>query len=360
MSRRIDAPGKNGQQEFLSLGVKEVIASARAMPRSPHRDLTNYNSDFTSAEVGRRGLIVHTDCFEWLRRAPEASIQAVVTDPPYGVKEFEADQLTKRKNGVGGIWRLPPSFDGSKRAPMPRFTALNGKERRQLIEFFTEWSKLLERVLVPGAHVFIACNTFLSQLVYQAVVDGGLEYRGEMIRLVTTFRGGDRPKNYDKEFPDLCTLPRGGFEPWGLFRKAIPEGMTVGKCLYKFRAGALRRITRDQPFGDVLPSERTSVRERSISDHPSLKPQSFMRQIVRAAMPFDDGVLLDPFMGGGSTVAAAEALGLTCIGVERHTEYYQASLLAIPKLASVQLKSNIGSPRPDSSFEASDASSDFA
>lgn len=317
--------------------------------RSPHRNLSAFQGNFVNAEVGQRSLLINDDCFAWLKQAPECSVHGVVTDPPYGVKEYEADQLAKRESGNGGIWRLPPSFDGSKRAPMPRFTALNRKERNILLDYFTEWSRSLDRVLVPGAHVFVACNTFLSQLVYSALVDGGLEHRGEIIRLVSTFRGGDRPKNHDKEFPDLCTLPRGNFEPWGLFRKAIPAGMTVGECLRQFRAGALRRTAREQPFGDVIASERTSVREKEISGHPSLKPQSYMRQLVRAAMPFDDGILLDPFMGGGSTIAAAEALGLTSVGIERHSSYYQACLAAIPCLASLQSKSNVATPSPASS-----------
>jgi len=46
--------------------------------------------------------------------------------------------------------------------------------------------------------------------------------------------------------------------------------------------------------------------ERKIAPHPSLKPQAFMRQLVRAALPLGRGVILDPFMGAGSTVAAAK------------------------------------------------------
>lgn len=47
-----------------------------------------------------------------------------------------------------------------------------------------------------------------------------------------------------------------------------------------------------------------------------LKPQDFMRQIVRAALPLGKGIILDPFMGSGSTIAAAAYLGLASIGLE--------------------------------------------
>ena len=228
-------------------------------------------------------MIVHADCFEWLGRIPENSLHAIVTDPPYGVKEYDFDQIEKRNNGNGGIWRIPPSFDGHTRSPLPRFTALNNKERNQLRTFFTEWAKAATHALRPGAHVFIATNAFLSQLVFQALIEGGLEFRGELIRLVRTLRGGDRPKNAETEFPDVSSMPRACYEPWGLLRKPMPAGMKVSDCLRDYQTGGLRRTPDDKPFSDVIISERTPQQEKAIAKHPTLKPQSFMRKIVHAA-----------------------------------------------------------------------------
>jgi site-specific DNA-methyltransferase (adenine-specific) len=303
--------------------------------------------DYRFEAVGR-SLIVHADCFEWLQRIPEESLHAVVTDPPYGVKEYELDQIEKRTAGKGGIWRIPPAFDGNTRSPLPRFTALNDKEREVLREFFVLWGKTLLPALRPGAHVFIASNSFLSQMVFTALAEGGLEFRGEIIRLVRTLRGGDRPKNAEKEFPAVCSLPRGGYEPWGLFRKPLPAGMKVSDCLRKFGTGGLRRSLDGGPFGDVIPSERTPKRERQIADHPSLKPQSLLRRLVYAALPLGEGVIADPFMGSGSTVAAAEAMGLHCVGVERYAEYFGAGPDVIPRLAAlgVALPTPVASSAP--------------
>ncbi|MGH7454347.1 MAG: DNA methyltransferase, partial [bacterium] len=254
---------------------------------------------------------------------------------PYGVKEYDFDQLEKRANGNGGIWRIPPSFDGNVRSPLPRFTALNQKERNALYKFFLEWAKAALHALRPGAHVFIASNSFLSQLTFSALIEGGLEYRGTIIRLVRTLRGGDRPKNSEDEYSDVCSLPRGCYEPWGLFRKSIPNNMTVSACLKTYQTGGLRRKPDGNPFEDIIESERTLQNERKFADHPSLKPQSFLRQIVHAALPLGEGIVVDPFMGSGSTVAAAEAVGYSCIGVERYEKYYEMALNAIPKLAKL-------------------------
>lgn len=308
-------------------------------------DLKPFSLDYRSQPVGS-SLVIHADCLEWLGRIPAGSLHAIVTDPPYGVKEYDFDQLAKRTNGKGGIWRIPPSFDGHTRSPLPRFTALNTKEREVLRRFFVEWSGLAVRVLRPGGHLFLAGNAFLAQFVFAALVEGGLEFRGEVIRLVRTLRGGDRPKNAEEEFPGVASLPRGCYEPWAIFRKPLPPGMTVSDCLRAYQTGGLRRRANGLPFEDVILSERTPRAERDIANHPSLKPQSFLRQIVHAALPLGVGIVADPFMGSGSTVAAAEALGLTAVGVERFADYFAMALQAIPRLAAVGGLIENGSPLP--------------
>jgi site-specific DNA-methyltransferase (adenine-specific) len=256
-----------------------------------------------------------------------------VTDPPYGLIEYSDEQLHKRKTGKGGVWRIPPSFDGHQRAPVPRFTVLTDTDRRQLREFFVRLAQRLMPVLVPGAHVFIATNPLVSHLVYDPFIETGFEKRGEVIRLVGTLRGGDRPKNAEEEFEMVTVMPRACWEPWGLFRKPC-EGR-VQDNLRKWRTGGLRRISMDEPFKDVIESSVARNGERAIAPHPSLKPQHFMRQLTRAALPLGEGTILDPFMGSGSTVAAATACGLKSIGLEINAEYFELAARAIPLLAAL-------------------------
>ena len=143
-------------------------------------------------------------------------------------------------------------------------------------------------------------------------------------------RGGDRPKAAHAEFPEVSVMPRSNWEPWLLFREPI-EGR-VQDNLRKWKTGALRRPSRDKPFGDVIASAPTRRAERTLAPHPSLKPQAFLRQIVRAALPLGEGVVLDPFAGSGSTLAAAEAVGYASTGLENDAEYFDLARDAIPKL----------------------------
>jgi DNA modification methylase len=169
--------------------------------------------------LGKIKYSIHlADALVWMDSREARSVQAIVTDPPYGLKEYTDIEQRKLRNGRGGAWRIPPSFDGCKRNPVPRFTVLAGNEKAALCSFFAEFAQRAMRVLVPGGHIFIATNPLLSHLVYAPFIAAGLEKRGEIIRLVQTLRGGDRPKNAHKEFSEVTVMPRSCWEPWGLFR----------------------------------------------------------------------------------------------------------------------------------------------
>ena len=163
--------------------------------------------------------------------------------------------------------------------------------------------------------------------------EGGLELRGYIARMVMTMRGGDRPKNAHVEFSGVSVMPRSMWEPWVVLR--TPLDGTVSENLRRWKTGGFKRISADKPFGDVIQSAPTSAFERKLAPHPSLKPQSVLRHIVEASLPLGEGVVLDPFAGSGSTLAAACAVGYPSIGVEMDAEYVKLASTAIPKLAAL-------------------------
>jgi site-specific DNA-methyltransferase (adenine-specific) len=287
-----------------------------------------------------KATLFHAECIAWLQEQPANSIHAAVTDPPYGLVEYSPKEQGKLRSGRGGVWRIPPSFDGHQRSPVPRFTTLTREDLAALERFFERWATALLPVLVPGAHVVVASNPLLSHIMATAVARSGFEVRGEIIRLVMTMRGGDRPKNAHLEFQDVSVMPRSMYEPWLLFRKPI-EGR-VQDNLRKWKTGGLRRVSILKPFTDVIASSPTRPWERSIAPHPSLKPQSFLRQIVRAVLPLGEGKVLDTFAGSGSTLAAALAVGYETVGVESDPQYFALAKDAIPRLASLAIRQTRG------------------
>ena len=149
--------------------------------------------------------IYNENCFDWMASREENSITAIVTDPPYGVKEYTEKEIEKQRAGKGGIWRIPPSFDGHQRQAVPRFSVINDdpKERENVYSFFHKWAELAIKILVPGGHVFIASTPLLSDILSKAMRDAGFERRGEVIRTVATLRGGDRPKGAETEYANI-------------------------------------------------------------------------------------------------------------------------------------------------------------
>jgi len=300
-------------------------------PTSVRRTAFSTPRSISTSEKSGLYEIYCVNAFDWLQHASPHSIHAVVTDPPYGLIEYSERELEKMKKGLGGVWRIPPSFDGCRRMPLPRFTVLTESQKSALRTFFTTLAERLWPVLVPGAHMFIATNPLVSYLVYEPFISAGYEKRGEIIRVVYTLRGGDRPKNAHEKFPEVSVMPKSCWEPWGLFRKPC-EGR-VQDNLRKWKTGGLRRISQNEPFKDLIYSLPARGVERTIAPHPSLKPQHFLRQLVRASLPLAKGIILDPFMGSGSTIAASEACGLHSIGLEVNPEYFSLALKAIPLLS---------------------------
>jgi DNA modification methylase len=334
---RVGQVSDSSIRSYLGLNVGRVFERTS---RGRYRLLTSApvndpEPNLPPALIYGKAKLYRSDCFDWLADRAESSIHAVVTDPPYGLTEYTEKEQTKLRNGKGGVWRIPPAFDGHQRSPLPRFTIMSDDDRKELHAFFKRFGALVAKVLVPGGNVIVATNPLLHHIVASAMSEGGLELRGSIARLTMTMRGGDRPKNAHEEFKDVSVMPRSQWEPWVILRR--PLDGRVQDNLRKWKTGGFRRLSDHQPFGDVIRSRPTSAAERKIAPHPSLKPQDFLRQVVRAALPLGEGTVLDPFAGSGSTLAAANVVGYESIGVETDVEYVRLACEAIPALAKIKI-----------------------
>jgi DNA modification methylase len=345
VSARLGEVSPSSVRSYLNLNVPETfLRTGRGRYRLAGTAAATPGRQ-SPAFVEGQAVLHHADCFDWLAQCPPASIHAVITDPPYGLIEYSALEQSKLRAGRGGVWRIPPAFDGHKRAPLPRFTTLSAADRLRLHAFFLRLAVLLGRAVVPGANIMVASNPLLAHIVASAMAEGGLETRGTLIRLTMTMRGGDRPKNAHTEFEDVSVMPRSMWEPWVLLRR--PLDGRVQDNLRRWKTGGFLRLGAERPFGDVIRSGPTPRAERLIAPHPSLKPQSFLRHIVRAALPRREGIILDPFAGSGSTLAAANAVGYASIGVELDEAYLRLARTAVRALGALPLVDPTGTQFQD-------------
>lgn len=88
----------------------------------------------------------------------------------------------------------------------------------------------------------------------------------------------------------------------------------------------VRRHGDTGPSDNAKPSGQKALVEANT--HPTVKPQKLMRYLCRLVTP-PKGVILDPFMGSGSTGLAAKSEGFRFIGIEREPEYFEIAKVRI-------------------------------
>jgi hypothetical protein len=123
--------------------------------------------------------------------------------------------------------------------------------------------------------VLVASNPLLSHMVSGALARAGLERRGEIVRLVMTMRGGDRPKNAHEEFPDVSVMPRSMWEPWLTFRKPI-----AGRPREQVRGSQSRDQEPENSEHHAGPIEGSRVPRLGAGWLPSAEPPAVVSLLV--------------------------------------------------------------------------------
>jgi len=121
---RIGATPASSIRSYLRLNTPEffirenrgVYRARNSLPNPRQKYFAHLDERETSFRF-RKSELHHDDCFSWMERRAPNSVQAVVTDPPYGLHEYTEEQQRKLRAGKGGVWRIPPSFDGHRRSP---------------------------------------------------------------------------------------------------------------------------------------------------------------------------------------------------------------------------------------------------
>ncbi len=303
-----------------------------------------------ASEVWR---LLEADALITLAKLPDACVDAIVTDPPYGID-------------FGG-----EAWDG---ADIRR--AVSGQEHVAASEAFERWTRVwateARRVLKPGGHLiaFGAPRTF-HRLVC-GIEDAGLEVRDQLLWLYAQ----GVPKS--RRWPNgLGTALKPAYEPILMARS--PFVGTAARNLARWGTGTLNidaarvdgywpaNLTlshapdcTDAGCGDGCPARLLDARRENLSrmffcakasrdereagceqiptrsvqiftgrDHPprlrrnthrTVKPIELMRWLVALVTP-PGGMVLDPFAGSGSTGAAAVLEGRQFFGIEREPEY---------------------------------------
>lgn len=309
-------------------------------------------------------LVLQGDCLSQLAGLPDSSVDAVVTDPPYGLSNTKPDQVADT------ITR----WASGERDYLPDSKGFMGKAWDGFVPPPAVWDECL-RVLKPGGHMLVFAGSRTQDLMGLSIRLAGFDIRDSVAWL------------YGSGFPKATSVLKPAHEPIIMARKPFSGsakanaakygtgGLRIDDCrigddvatgrwpanvvLDEHAAGIIdeqsgttkgrvgmtqhgsgtnevygKFARTDQSTGGMgtedeggasryFYTSKASKGERPKVDgvaHPTVKPLSLMRWLVRLVTP-KGGTVLDPFAGSGTTIEAALLEGLSPIGIEREDDY---------------------------------------
>jgi site-specific DNA-methyltransferase (adenine-specific) len=287
--------------------------------------------------------IICGDALEILPRLPANSVDLVLTDPPYFLdkldNEWTPERTARRFYKSQAVFHLPPGM---------KFDPSQG---RRMYEWYLEVSRELLRVLKPGGFFFSFSSPRLLHRMACAVEDAGFHIRDTFLWLYTQ----NQPKamgvaHFIERLPlseDTKRLLKEQLSGWKTPQvKSCYEPIIVAQKPYEgtFLENMLQygvglfhtevRIGQNMFPANVLLVEgieetldkyflvpKPSVEERgAFNQHPAVKPLALCEYLIQLAAPAG-AVVLDPFLGSGTTALAARNLKRRYIGIEINPEY---------------------------------------
>jgi site-specific DNA-methyltransferase (adenine-specific) len=287
--------------------------------------------------------IVCGDALEILPRLPAHSVDLVLTDPPYFLdkldNEWTPERAARRFYKSQAVFHLPP---GMKFDP---------NQGRRMYEWYLEVSRELLRVLKPGGFFFSFSSPRLFHRMACAVEDAGFHIRDTFLWLYTQNQPkamgvahfiermplSEDTKQSLKERLSGWKTPqvKSCYEPIIVAQK--PYEGTFLENMLQYGVGLFHtevRIGQNMFPANVLLVEgieetldkyflvpKPNVDERgAFNQHPSVKPLVLCEYLIQLAAP-EGAVVLDPFLGSGTTALAARSLKRRYIGIEINPEY---------------------------------------
>jgi site-specific DNA-methyltransferase (adenine-specific) len=232
------------------------------------------NSQADAVLSGEARSYVHAgDALRFLRALPDGAVDAVITDPPYasGGMSLAARRASTSRKYVSG----------DRRSELPEFAGDHRDPRAQLV-WCELWMFEALRVTKPGGHFLCFTDWRQYPTFADAVQCAGWLWSGTVV--------------WDKT--QACRPRPNGFRAQSEF------------ALWGLKPGG-PKIENDVAL--YLPGVFT-VRTEQDKPHIAAKPLALMRQLVTIAPP--DGIVLDPFVGSGTTGAAAIEAGRRFLGCE--------------------------------------------
>lgn len=258
--------------------------------------------NLVSASIG--GVDIYRgDANDLLKMLPDHSIDLAIADPPYGAS-------TKTPTSLGGNHDLK-GFGGAWKAASHKWDHLNPLEQ---LDAVANWMSELKRVVKPQGSIWIHGsyhNLGFVNVVCQLL---GLEIINEVVWFKRNAMPNLRGSRLTASHEGILWIHTGGSRRDYRFNYDKVKNLEYDGDSLKHAGKQMRTVW------DI--SNNKTKYELSFGSHPTQKPERVIQRIIDIAGP-EEGVVLSPFMGGGTDLVVALRNGLRGIGFEIEEEYFE-------------------------------------
>lgn len=255
-----------------------AVAADWCLPAAPAAAGTHY--------IGG-GVLFQGDCLEVMPQLTAGSFKAVITSPPYNLR-----------NSTGWFWATQDNTGKMKQSALKTKDGYTDHDDAMPRDEYVEWQR--------------ACLTEMMRLLRD---DGAIYYNHK-----SRVQGGleETPEEIVEGFPKRQTITLA--RPGGTNHNDNYY-LPTHELLYLIAQPDFRLLPGENRYGTVweFPQARNNP-------HPAPFHESFPTRVMTS---IGDGPVIDPFMGSGTTAVAAERLGRPWVGIEKSAEYVEQALRRI-------------------------------
>ena len=278
-------------------------------------------------EVNTSLKLMYGDCRDKLLGVEPESVHLVVTDPPYFLDGLDDEWKKGRADsvrGTGSVGGLPVGM---------KFDPKQGVALQHFI--FDVGSKMMP-VLAPGAFVIVFSQPRLAHRMAVGLEDAGFEIR-DLLAWHFTRRAQFKAFSMD-HFVDKMSIPtreknqvkrklRGRKTPQlrpqfeAIIMAQKPRIGTFVDNWLKYRTGLINaKASLDDGFAPNTVMTVEKPARGQYNGHLTVKPVRLIEHLIRL-FSVTGQMVLDPFLGSGTTAVAADRTGRSCIGIEINKDY---------------------------------------
>lgn len=285
-----------------------------------------------------KNIIYNEDCIEGLIDVETNSVDACITDPPYNYEfvghKWDHDEINRRMERVKNSNTLVKHIPyGSGLAGGVRNTRWYEKNAQNIIDYrdWTEkWAQEVFRVMKPGAYIMVFNSTRTIAHVQVALESVGFYARDIIVWKKNSGipKGINLSKKLQKEgvvgaekWEGWHSALRNEWEAIALLQKPLENNYP--NTVQKWGVGVMKTINKDGSFQSNILNDIPREVKEDFNVHCTVKPVNLIERLIGMIVPEprSDKIVLDPFMGSGTTAVAAVNLGVGYLGFEVVKDY---------------------------------------